>query len=388
MQDIMYEKDLMSLWFDSQEEINYNQKTIFLKKLGSLEACFYAKKKELLALCEDKSAGSHISDWITKRSKTFLEERYGYLRDLKVSLTYPERGDYPKKLLRIFDPPYLLYVKGKLINTLDETGTSIGVVGSRSPDTYGREIASYFSKELAQAGIHVISGLASGVDGISHRSALSAGGYTVGVLGCGINVVYPQTNLKLYEDMETHGAIVSEFGPDLKPIGWRFPTRNRIISGLSDGVLCVQAKKGSGSLITTNFALEQNRQVYAVPARAFDLNYEGTNNLIKSGAFCATSPEDIINDLREMRGESLMDSEKKTRKKQSAQKKEVTAEEKKILSCLNLEPCYIDDVIAQTGYGITQTISSLYVMEEKGLVKQVKRGWYIVADFTRGVTYR
>ncbi len=388
MKEIMYEKDLMALWFDSQDEIDYKNKAKLMDNLGSLEACFYAEKEALNNLLADSTAVKVISDWIKKRDRAYLEDRYGTLRDMGVSITYPERGDYPRKLLTVPSPPFLLYMRGTFRQSLNDVGCTIGMVGSRTPDTYGREIASYFAKELAGDGINIVSGLASGVDGISHRSALSAGGYTVGVLGCGINVVYPHSNIRLYEDMAVHGCIISEYGPDLVPQSWRFPARNRIISGLSDGVLCVQAKKRSGSLITTNFALEQNRQVYAVPARAFDLNYEGTNNLIKSGAFCATSPEDIINDLREMRGESLMYGEKKKRRKQSAPKKEVTAEEKKILSCLNLEPCYIDDVIAQTGYGITQTISSLYVMEEKGLVKQVKRGWYIVADFTRGVTYR
>ncbi len=395
--EILYEKDLTALWFDSVDEINYYRKTLFLQKFGSLEGCFYATEKELEAAAEGDLTMDVIHRWVKNRDRDVLESRYERLMDENITITYPERGDYPKKLLQIFDPPYVLYMRGKFPKEANEPGKTLGVVGSRTPDTYGREIASYFSRELAGAGYILVSGLARGIDGISHREALNANAPTIGVLGCGINVVYPHSNYRLYEDMVRGGTIISEYGPDLAPLAWRFPARNRIISGLSDGVLCVQAKKGSGSLITTNFAIEQNRQVYAVPARAYDLNYEGTNALIKGGACCVTCPEDIMRDLQPQQEEKdIVQDDGKTKSaapvkekpRALLKRKQISPEEKKVLSFLNLEPCYIDDLIAHTGFGITKTISTLYLMEEKGLVKQVKRGWYIVADFTRGVTYR
>ncbi len=384
--EIRHERDLMTLWLDTVPDLTYREKRILLEITGGLSECFYASEEALR-----KAGAGHVPEprilaLIKNRNRDFLEEGLGRLLERRIGLLYPGCEAYPEKLAGIFDPPLLLYVRGNPAILSEKDRFTVGVVGSRRPDTYGREVAAYFSAELAKQGICVVSGLAKGVDGIAHKAALAAGGKTVGVLGCGINVTYPAEHLPLFDRMEAEGVLLSEYGPDVPALSWHFPARNRIISGLSNGVLCVQAKKKSGSLITTDFALEQGRQVYAVPARAFDLNYEGTNNLIKNGALCVTSPEDILEDLAGPGGFS-------EKKLPGALEKRVllpepTEEEKKVLACLNLDPCYIDDIIEKSGFGITKTISLLYMLEQKGAVKQPRRGYYIVADFSAGVTYR
>ena len=200
----------------------------------------------------------------------------------------------------MFDPPDILYVKGILSKKLNIYNMNIGVVGARNASVYGRELASFFGRELAKEGINIISGLALGIDGMSHRGALYAGGYTVGVLGCGIDVIYPRENAELFFEMYKNGAVISEYGPGVIPNPGFFPIRNRIISGLSDGLLVVEARKKSGSLITADLALEQGKQVYAIPGRITDKSSECTNNLIRQGAMCVVSPKEIIEDLKRL----------------------------------------------------------------------------------------
>ncbi len=299
-----------------------------------------------------------------------------------------EKGseEYPSKLLQIHNPPKKLYVKGILPKSLNLTTRNIAIVGSRDMSTYGKEMARMLARDLAKSGINVISGLARGIDGQAHRGALEGGGYTLGVLGCGINNVYPKENFELFYEMKNRGGIISEYEPDMPGLPKNFPERNRIISGLSDGVIVVEAKKKSGSLITAEYALEQGKQVYAVPGRAFDKNSEGTNNLIKMGAICVTCAEDILWDLNGgelCRSKDIFieeDDEKTERKAVNQRKKHNIDEQEKIIyDFLDLEPKYIDDIIQKSGMGITNTISTLYLMEEKNIIKQPIKGYYIIS---------
>lgn len=293
--------------------------------------------------------------------------------------------DFPQKLKEIHNPPKRLYVRGNLDDSINLNNKNIAIVGSRNMSTYGKEMARMLARDLSKSGVNIISGLAKGIDSQAHKGALEVGGYTIGVLGCGINVTYPRENIDLFTEMDKEGCIISEYGLDVKSFPGNFPMRNRIISALSDGVIVVEARKKSGSLITAEYALEQGKQVYAVPGRAYDSNSEGTNNLLKMGALCVTSADDVLWDL--MGGEmcrnasNFIDKEDDSKKKDNLlnNRADMNDTEKMIYDFLDLEPKYIDDIIQKSGIGITNTISTLYIMEEKNIIKQPIKGYYIIS---------
>lgn len=204
---------------------------------------------------------------------------------------------YPHRLREIIDPPSQLYVKGSLPDSGQPT---VGIVGARLCSDYGRYTARRFGAALAQAGIQIISGMALGIDGISHKAALDAGGRTFAVLGCGVDICYPEENREIYERLHGASGILSEYPPGTAPHAGLFPKRNRIISGLSDLLLVVEARKKSGTLITVDQALEQGKEVYAVPGRVTDALSCGCNHLIRQGAGVAMSPEDLIEAVFEL----------------------------------------------------------------------------------------
>ena len=204
--------------------------------------------------------------------------------------------NYPIKLREIYDPPTTLYVLGnaELLNS----NPSIAMVGCRECSDYGKAMATRIAFSLAKKGINIISGMARGIDSFSHVGALNAKGKTVAVVGCGVDIVYPPENKKLFNDIiSSGGAVISEYPIATKPEKKHFPARNRIISGLSDGLIVVEAKERSGTLITVDFALEQGRNVYVVPGNVTSQNSVGTNDLAKQGAKIITSIEDILEDF-------------------------------------------------------------------------------------------
>lgn len=376
------EEILFNLWFNGIGGVGAGLRRRLRQHFENIRSIYCASEQELKrALGKEKAAASILSD----RDMSRHERELAALEERDIQVLYPGHPEYPSCLSHIYDPPDILYVRG-ILRSDDHIYRSIGIVGSRRPTVYGREMASMFARGLVKQNCAVISGMASGIDSAAHRGALEAGGYTVAVLGCGINVTYPAENTELYRDiLAGGGAIVSEYGLNVKPHPAYFPVRNRIISGISDGVFVVEAKRESGSLITVDCALEQGRQVYALPGRALDKNSEGTNNLIKQGALCVTEPEEIVFDLM---GVVPKETEKKREEecymgesgaKLQTAKKLLAPMEKKVYSCLSLEPMYIDDIIQFSGMGITGVISTLYNMEEKGIIKQPIRGYYIIA---------
>lgn len=204
---------------------------------------------------------------------------------------YFDDGEYPEKLKTIPRPPRELYVIGKLPSP--ET-PSVAIIGSRRNTPYGYAMARKFSEALAQAGIQVISGMARGIDGAASQAALKAGTASFGVLGCGVDICYPPENQQLYNQLAAMGGLISEYPPKTAPLGRLFPARNRIISGLSDAVIVIEAGKKSGTMITVDMALEQGREVYALPGRIDDVLSAGCNELIRQGAGILTSPEDFL----------------------------------------------------------------------------------------------
>lgn len=299
------------------------------------------------------------------------EER---LRKQNIDYIAYNDADYPEQLKRIFDPPILLFYRGR--KELLQSKRAIGIVGARNPSVYGKETAAFFAKELAGKEITIVSGLAAGIDAQSHKGAISAAGSTVGVLGSGINICYPACNYSLYEKMCREQLVISENGLDEPPLAFYFPLRNRIISGLSDGILVVEARRKSGSLITADAALEQGKDVYAVPGRAFDKLSEGTNHLIKMGAALADSPQDILENLF---GEGMKERENLHETLTNALENELAPLEKIVYSGLSLEPVYIDDIISRSEGSVSDVLHILLSLEKRGLIKQPVKGYYIVS---------
>jgi DNA processing protein len=270
-----------------------------------------------------------------------------------------EDDAYPVNLKNIYDPPPLLYVRGSL---LPQDQTAVAVVGSRNPTQYGKGAAERIGRGLAQAGVTVVSGLARGVDSFAHRGTLSGGGRTLAVLGCGLDVVYPPENEDLYEQVASQGAVISEFPLGTRPEGDHFPIRNRIISGLSLGVVVVEATIRSGSLITARFALDQGRDVFALPGNVDSRRSEGTNELIKQGAKLVIRLEDILEEIPRVQLDSLPE-------KPPAPK--LSEEEARVFSILSHEALHIDQIIVRSELSSARTSATLLSLELAGHIKQL-----------------
>lgn len=219
---------------------------------------------------------------------------YGRLADRGIFFVIAGEEAYPRKLAAIPDAPSAIYYVGRLP---DDDRKTIAVIGARNCSEYGKAMARQFGEALAGAGVQVVSGMARGIDGIGQQAALDAGGYSLGVLGCGVDICYPPDNRMLYERLIEQGGICSEYPPGIEPRAALFPPRNRIISGMCDGVLVVEAKERSGTLITVDMALEQGREVYALPGRVTDALSRGCNRLIRQGAEIIVSPQELLQEL-------------------------------------------------------------------------------------------
>ncbi len=219
---------------------------------------------------------------------------YEKMRARGISAVFLGEPEYPRRLAEISDAPYGLYYTGKLP---DETHKSVAIIGARNCSEYGRHMARQFGARLAESGIQIVSGMARGIDGISQNAALQENGYSIGVLGCGVDICYPEENRQLYESLMEKGGICSEYPPGTMPRAILFPPRNRIISGLSDAVLVIEAKEKSGTLITVDMALEQGKEVYALPGRATDPLSKGCNRLIRQGAGLIDSVQELLQEL-------------------------------------------------------------------------------------------
>jgi DNA processing protein len=265
-----------------------------LERFGSAEAVYNATRTELEQLRLPPEA---IDTIIARNLRSTAEAEIAAVRKLGGDILLLDDGVYPSSLREIYDPPIVLYVKGAWSECLDQP--CVGVVGSRKCSTYGQNSAMMLARDLAQRGITVVSGFARGIDAAAHRGALEAGGRTVAVLGTGIDEVYPRDHKKLAEEVLANGgALVSQFPLGTPPVSENFPYRNRIISGLSLGIVVVEAAENSGSLITARLAMEQNREVFAVPGNITSRNSFGTNYLIKgAGAKLVQHWQDIATEL-------------------------------------------------------------------------------------------
>lgn len=286
---INLDKNKYWVWFSLIENLGSRKKQELLKKYNNPQRIYNLKKEDIVK----------IPGFSEKRAEMILDKKKrdelnDYLQKMKkenVDIITIEDDEYPRILKNIYDYPISLYIKGnkKILNN-----KSIGIVGCRMASEYGIKAAQYFAYKLAQKGINIISGLAKGIDSNSHIGAIKAKGITIGIVGNGLDIVYPKENYKLYSEiLKNDGAIISEYPLGTKPEKMNFPARNRIISGMSNGIIVVEAKKKSGTLITVDYALEQGRDVYVVPGNINSANSLGTNELIKQGAKMVTKYDDI-----------------------------------------------------------------------------------------------
>lgn len=272
-------------------------------------------------------------------------------------------AEYPANLRNIYKPPPILYVNGTI---LPQDEAAVALVGTRRPTHYGMQTCERLAYELALRGITIVSGMAIGIDTAGHRGALRAGGRTIAVLGSGHHNIYPRRNIGLYKEITEHGAVISEFPNEAPPDRWHFPQRNRIISGLSLGVVVVEAPKKSGALITADFALEQGRDVFALPGKVNSLASEGTHRLIKEGAKLVEGPEDIIEEL-EVHLEKFL----KGKSARERVKIPLTEEEEKIFKLLTDEPRYIDAIAEESGLPVRSVSNALVNLTIKRVIKEL-----------------
>ena len=273
--------------------------------------------------------------------------------------------EYPSVLKQYERMPEGLYVIGSLP---DPDRRSVSIVGARSCSEYGRSQAAAFAKKLAAAGVQIISGMALGIDCAAHTGALETSGTTFAVLGCGPDICYPASKIRLYRQIISSGGILSEFEPGTPAMAHHFPIRNRIISGLADAVVVVEARRKSGSLITAFHALEQNKTVYALPGRICDSLSEGTNELICQGAIPAVSPEQILLDLG-----IAGSGEKKTQKKTDG----LNPEEKQLLSCVGSDPKTLETLHLESGLPVRETGIILTKLQLWDLVREAAPGLFV-----------
>jgi DNA processing protein len=285
-------------------------------------------------------------------------------------LTWDE-PEYPLRLREIYDPPPLLYVLGK-VELLNQH--VISVVGARRPTLYGNQMAERLSKDLADRGLVIASGLARGIDASAHKGALaSASGGSIGVLGCGIDVVYPKENKKIFQEMQQKGAIISEFPMGTFPAPQNFPIRNRIIAGMGLGVVVVEAAQYSGSLITARLAMEFGREVFAVPGNATQIPSFGPNQLIKQGAKLFTSWEDVVEELPTPVRAELMPVENVPSEERAALVEENLGPiERPLYALLSVDQArQIDEIVELSGRNSSEVLAALFDLELKGVVRQL-----------------
>lgn len=329
-------------------------------------AAWKASSKELAAAGLDQKV---IDSFIKQRAASNPHKELERLERLRVSVITIKDKDYPPLLKEISHAPPVLYVAGTLKK--EEDRFALGVVGTRKASAYGRQVTEQFARELAQGDVTVVSGLAHGIDTIAHTATLDAGGRTIAVLACGLDIIYPFDNLNLAKRIveSGQGALITEFPLGVKPDSKNFPARNRIISGLSQGVLVTEAPKQSGALITANFALEHGREVFAVPHNIYSAGGVGVNKLIQDGAHLVTSVNDILFCLNLFMIPHQVEM-------QTALPE--NAEERTLLALLSHDPCHIDEIIRQSELPTMTVTSTLLMMELKGMIKQAGGMQYVL----------
>ena len=345
-----------------------------IQRFGSPEQVFTAPRDHLGQVAGLKQ--STVEAIMSFPFETAAKEERVRLRDLGVGIIRWGTEQYPSLLANIHDPPPLLYLRGT-ISPEDEM--AVAVVGSRNATPYGLTVCKRLCEELALQGWTVVSGMARGIDSVAHLGALEGGGRTIAVLGTGLDVIYPAENKKLYQRTVASGAVVTEFPLGTPPEPGNFPIRNRIISGLALGVVVVEATAKSGSLITARMALDQGRQVFAVPGPIDRRGVAGPHRLIKEGAKLVERPEDIVEELLPMVSHRPPAAAPPREGTQLDVQSKLDDTEQKVWDVLSLEPLHMDVVARQLDFSVSRTSELLLRLEIRGLVKQLPGIFFVRA---------
>lgn len=351
-------------WLDHIPEIGAGKIRHLYKEVPTAEEIYHLPKSQL-----EKIAGLKPEDVdaIENSRKCWdVEKEWFHLMEKGIGFVSVEQDSFPEKVRNIPGAPYALYYVG---NLPDETRKSIAIVGARGRSAYGSEVTRHLAKALSERGVQIISGLAKGIDTDAHKGALDGGGETFAVLGCGVDICYPQENRYLYQNILESGGIISEYPPGTPPIPRQFPPRNRIISAFSDCVVVMEAKERSGSLITADFAMEQGRDVYALPGRITDNLSKGCNQLIKQGAGILSNIEEFLEEwslLTEM-SYSQMDFRKNLLEK----------DECLVYSLTDFRPIGLTTLIDKTDFSVPYMMGILKRLEDLGMIKETFANYYV-----------
>jgi len=335
---------------------------------GDLEDAWKATPEKLKETGLDSGSINAITFW---RPKISLETEMEKLGRYGVNAVNYNDPNYPSRLKEIYDYPPLLYIRGSL---LPQDEWCLAVVGTRRATVYGKQVADEIVTDLAQSKITIVSGLAKGIDSVAHQAALAVGGRSIAIFACGLDTVYPSENADLARNIIQQGALISEYPLGTRPRAENFPRRNRIMSGLSLGVLVVEANEISGAMITARLALEQNREVFAIPGSILSPASRGTNHLIQEGAKLVRDYTDILEELNLMTVAHQMELQEVI---------PASDTEALLLKQLGAEPIHIDGVCRSSGLPISTVSSTLAMMELKGLIKQVGPMSYVLAREAR-----
>lgn len=330
---------------------------------GSLEAAWKADAAQLRRVLGGRERT--LANVIRTRESLDIDRAMATLERAGVSVVSVADDGYPRLLREIAAPPPVLFYKGQFLET---DADAVAIVGTRRSSAYGRDLAVEIARGLAEAGVTVVSGLATGIDGHAHRAALEAGGRTFAVLGSGIHDIYPREHNGLAKRVWEQGALISDNLPDAKPDRWNFPARNRIISGLSLGVVVVEAPEKSGALITVDFAADQGRDVFAVPGLATSTTSAGCNRLLRDGARLVRNADDVLEDLRLRRESGQVEVQ---------QPLVLDDDARRVLNVLTGEPRHIDDVAESSGLALPHVSGVLMTLELQQLVRNVGAHFYV-----------
>ncbi len=360
-----------------------NEKEVWFL-LSSLKDFSRKKINRLIGLAKDTSSlldldFSQISDEIITKKDSYnlvkainnkekiIYEGFSMLEKNNINFTYYKEDDFPESLFNIEDMPFVLYYKGKLMK---EKEVCVSIVGARECSEYGKTITKDFTKDFARYNISVVSGMARGIDTIAHQTALDFGGKTYAILANGLDICYPQENIDLFQEIPKNGAIISEYPLMTKPLPYLFPERNRIISALSEKLLVIEAREKSGTLITVEHALEQGKDIYAVPGRVGDTLSLGCNQLIKSGAGIALKASDVIEDMIYKIDES---NNNKINNKKLTLEKDLEV----LYSRLDFTPKNLQQLSEEIGCKIDKTLVNILKLQLIGLVYEPTKNYYI-----------
>lgn len=363
------------IWLNSLPKIGAVKIKKLVEQFGEPKKLFNASPADLVGVsCLTKQDMTNIMDPKLKdKVGVYLDSIYKN----EISIVTWFDDEYPELLKRIYDPPTVLFYKG----TMKKSEKCIAIVGSRRATSYGVQMAETIARGLLKHNITVVSGLARGVDSYAHSAVVNSNGRTIAVLGCGVDVVYPRENARLYEKIIENGAIISEYLPGAPPMPSNFPARNRIISGLSQGVIVIEAGEKSGSLITADFALEQGREVFAVPGNVSSGNSVGTNRLIREGAKIITSMQDILDEMKYFEDAGRFEAVQFHAERQFLEKlmNSLDKNEQKIVHCLQGGDIHIDELLRKSEMSMADLNSSLIMLELNGVIEQKPGKIYALA---------